>query len=205
MAYPVVISIVVEGDIDAAAARKLVLAVGAQPGPVYGREGKQALLRKLAGYNNAARHTPWLVLVDLDRDAECAPLIRPAWLWSPAPYLCFRIVVRAVEAWLMADAQTLAAYLGVAPNRVPPLPESLDSPKAELVNLARLSRKRSIHKDMVPPPGGGRSVGPAYPARLIEYIQDHWRPEEAARRSASLQRALACLRRLVENYSTTLG
>lgn len=42
-------------------------------------------------------------------------------------------------------------------------------------------------------------MGPAYPARLIEYAATAWRPEVAARNAESLRRAVACLRRLVAN------
>ncbi|HXF47064.1 MAG TPA: hypothetical protein VNK91_13190, partial [Burkholderiaceae bacterium] len=62
-----VISAAVEGSTDEAIVCKLIAHVGAQPGPVYGRQGKAHLRQKIGGYNRAANHTPWLVLVDLDR------------------------------------------------------------------------------------------------------------------------------------------
>ena len=40
---------------------------------MYGKSGKGALLERLLNYNQAARFAPWLVVVDLNRDAECAP------------------------------------------------------------------------------------------------------------------------------------
>ena len=112
-----------------------------------------------------------MVLVDLDHDAECAPPFCAEWVPSPAPYLCFRVAVREVEAWLMADADSLASFLSVVRNKIPAEPEQLDDPKTEMVNLARRSRRRAIRKDMVPRAGSGRSVGPAYASRLIEYVQ----------------------------------
>jgi len=117
---------------------------------------------------------------------------------DPAPYLCFRVAVREVEAWLMADAATLASFLGVVRNRIPPNPEQLDDPKTETVNLARRSQRRAIRKDMVPRAGSGRSVGPAYASRLIEYVRTSWRPEAASEQSQSLRRAIACLRQMME-------
>lgn len=197
MPEPLVISAAVEGDLDEAVVQKLILNAGAQPGSVYGKNGKPALLNKISGYNNAARRTPWFVLVDLNSDAECVPPLRQEWLPSPAPRLCFRVAVRQVEAWLMADAETLAAYLRVARSTIPVAPETLDNSKVAMVNLARRARRSDLQQDMVPRQGSGRPVGPAYSSRLIEYVESHWRPQIAAHRSDSLRRAMACLRRLV--------
>ena len=93
----------VEGVLDEVVVRKLILAAGAQPGTIYGKKGKPYLHQKIEGFNNAAQYRPWIVLADLDRDAECAPPLRNDWLPSPAALMCFRIAVRAVEAWLMAE------------------------------------------------------------------------------------------------------
>ena len=196
MANGTVISAAVEGIVDEAVVRRLIAHGGGTPGAVYGRQGKSLLRQRIAGYNNAAQRVPWIVLVDLDRDADCAPPLRNAWLPQPASHLCFRVAVREVEAWLLADAERLADFLGVPRSRVPAQPESLNDPKEILVNLARTSRRRDIREDLVPRPEGGRQVGPAYSSRLIEFVSGRWRPEIAARRAESLRRAIACLTRL---------
>lgn len=193
------IAAAVEGVTDEAVVERLIDHVGGQVGTVYGKNGKDRLRKKISGYNNAARHAPWIVLVDLDHEKDCAVRLREAWLPEPAPLLCFRTAVRAVEAWLMADAETLADYLGVSRNRICNAPEGLEHPKDVMVGLARRSRRRDIREDMASREGSGRRVGPAYPARLIEYAATAWRPEVAARNAESLRRAVACLRRLVAN------
>jgi hypothetical protein len=193
-----IISLAVEGAVDEAVMRRLVAHTGGQTGSVYGRNGKTALRARIKGYNQAARHAPWVVLVDLDSDADCAPPIRDEWVPEPAVNLCFRIAVREVEAWLMADAQTLSRYLGVGSRKILVEPEKLKRPKEAMVNLARGSRRKDIRADMVPREKSGRRVGPAYPSRLIEYVQEHWRPDVAAERSESLQRAIRCLEKLVK-------
>lgn len=195
----VIISAAVEGVVDEAVVQRLILEAGAEPGSVYGKNGKPALRARINGYNNAARHAPWFVLVDLNGDADCALPLCQDWLPVPAPRLCFRVVVRQVEAWLMSDAETLAAYLSVPPGRVPVEPEALTNSKVAMVTLAQRSRRRDVKTDMVPREGSGRSVGPAYTSRLIEYVSRHWRPEIAAARADSLRRARACLERLVED------
>jgi len=196
MRVPVVVSSAVEGVVDEAVARRLIIDAGAEAGPVYGKNGKNSLRNRIAGYTNAARHAPWVVLVDLDAE-ECAPPMRAAWVSQQAPRLCFRIAVREVEAWLMADGAMLARFLGVAVRVVPLDPEALEDPKAVLVRLAAESRYRAIRQDMVPREAAGRRTGPAYTSRMIEYVSAHWRPEVAAERSDSLRRAINCLDRLV--------
>lgn len=201
MSAPVIISAAVEGIMDEAVVRKLIIDAGGLPGAVYGKSGKDALRQKINGYNNAARHAPWIVLVDLDREADCAPPLCEAWLPEPSPGLCFRVAVREIEAWLMADAETLAEFLGVARTRIPGHPEDSDQPKSAMVNLARSSRRRAVREDMVPREGSRRPVGPAYTSRLIEYVESRWRSEVAARHSESLRRAIACLERLIRKAS----
>ena len=204
MPIPVIVSAAVEGQVDEAVVRKLIQCAGGQPGTVYGKNGKDSLRRKIAGFNKAARHRPWVVLVDLDREEDCAPPLRQAWLSVPEDYLCFRIAVRQVESWLIADPETLASFLRVRGSQVPSDPESLGNAKEAMVNLARSSRGSAIREDMVPREGSGRSVGPAYTSRLVEYVSSAWRPEVAAQRADSLHRAIACVERLIEAVATRL-
>jgi hypothetical protein len=115
--------------------------------------------------------------------------------------MCFRIAVRAVEAWLLADRERVAQFLGVRPARVPHDPDGLDDPKEAVVNLARQSRRHAIRNELVPSARSGRRVGPLYTARMIEFVgdeQDGWRPEFAAKASNSLARCLKSLPRLPE-------
>lgn len=195
------ISAAVEGLIDEAVVKRLVIEVGAMVGPIYGKQGKKPLRAAINGYNKAARHRPWIVLVDLDQDADCAPNLCRAWISEKSPKLCFRVAVREVEAWLLADRQSIARFLSVPVSRVPTDPESEINPKQTMVNLAAKSKRSSIREDMIPRPGSGRSVGPAYTSRLVEFIQSPeplWRPNHAANHSQSLQRCMQCLEQLVQ-------
>ena len=197
----VAISGAVEGLVDEAVLHRLVAHVGATPGPVHGKNGKAHLRQRLGGYNQAARLAPWVVIVDLDYDADCAPPFLTTWLPNPASGMCFRIVVRKMEAWLLADRERIAHFLSVAVSRVPLNPEAVHDPKRVMVELAAHSRRREIREDMVPRPASGRMVGPAYTSRLIEFVMDTaggWQPEVAARTSDSLDRCLRRLRQLVE-------
>lgn len=99
---------------DEAVLQRLVEHVGGRTGTVYGRKGKPYLRQKIDGFNQAARYSPWVVVVDLNAEADCAPSLCAQWLPDPAPNLCFRVAVREVEAWLLADGETLARFLGVS-------------------------------------------------------------------------------------------
>src|SRR2546423_4724981 len=131
---PVILSGAVEGPVDEAVLDRLVKEAGANLGTVFGKKGKDHLLRQLVGFNKAAQLGPWIILVDLDRDEGCAPACLPRWLPNPAPQMCFRIVVHAVEAWLLADREGMARFLAVSESRIPTSPEEVDDRKRFLVD-----------------------------------------------------------------------
>jgi len=162
----------VEGIVDEAVFERLLRTVKARAANVYPTHGKPNLLRRLPGFNEAARHSPWLVLVDLDLDADCAPPFLLRHLPNPAPHIMCRIAVRAVEAWLLADRERIARLLHVTERLVPDRPEELPDPKQALIDLARRSSTKEVREDLVPRAGSGRKVGPLYPSRIMEFVQD---------------------------------
>ena len=193
----------VEGPTDEVVIRRLIKEAGAATGTVYGRNGKSVLREKIDAYNKAACRFPWVVLVDLDQDYGCAPSLRSSWIPNPAPWMCFRIAVREVEAWLLADAERLSRFLSVPLAKFPHSPEELDHPKRIMVELAQYSRRYDIKRDMVPRVNSGRLTGPAYASRLIEFVSHPefgWRPTVAAKRSDSLRRSLDCLHGLIGKF-----
>jgi len=187
-ALPLTISAAVEGIVDEAVIRRLLLDTGALSGTVYVTSGKTNLKQKVNGYNHAARRFPWIVLIDLNHEADCAPALRARWLPSPSQLMCFRVAVREVEAWLLADRKRMSHFLGVPLAKVPQHADSLDNPKRTIVDLARRSRFRDLREDMIPRPASGRSEGPAYASRLIEFAGQHWRPSIAEKSSDGLRR-----------------
>lgn len=193
---PVIISSAVEGLVDEAVVKRLIFEAGGEAGPVFGKNGKAHLRQRINGYNQAANRIPWIVLLDLNHEFDCPPPMKSAWLPQPSHYMCFRIAVREVEAWLLADRQRFASFFQIPLPTIPTDPELIDNPKELVVNLAGKSRSRAIRDDMVPRLSSGRSIGPGYPSRLIEFAIDGrkgWRPQHAARSSESLKR---CLNRL---------
>src|ERR1700690_163162 len=202
MPDPIVLTAAVEGLVDEVLVRRVCSFLGAKISQVYGRQGKQHVLVRLAGYNHSARFRHWLILLDLDNDAECAPEAIAHWLPAPSPLMCLRVAVREVESWLLADSERIARFLSISPAIVPADPDSLPDPKRTLVGLAARSRRRAIREDMVPVAGSGQAVGPAYTARLIEFIQNGssgWRPEVTAKNSQSLTRCVSSISALIRD------
>jgi len=186
-------------------ATSLVRHVGAEPGSVFGGRGKAALCDGLPGFAAAARHQPWFVLIDLDDDATCAAALRATWLPEIPEHLCFRIAVRALESWLLADRTGLAQFLGVSEARLPTDPDALPDPKGTLVGLARRARRRDIREGMVPRPGSGRRVGTVYTSQVATYVKECWSIPRATDRSESLARAVRCLERLAAAAGEAMG
>jgi hypothetical protein len=198
---PVIISSAVEGAVDEAVLKRLVVETGGQIGSIYGMRGKEFLRQRIRSYNHAARFHPWVILVDLNQETDCPPPLKAIWLPIPERFMCFRIAVREIEAWLLADRERFASFFKVRLSDVPIDPESLPDPKQTTIELVRRSRNRDLRLDMVPRPGSGLKIGPAYVSRLIEFASDPqrgWRPRIAARSSDSLGRALHRIQELVE-------
>ena len=183
----------VEGRLDEAVVRRLAADAGMDVVNVYRADGRANLISRLPGYAAAARRGPWLVLCDLDQD-ECAPTLVAAAVQSPPDLFCFRVAVRSIESWLLADPG-LAARLDVSTTRLPREPDSERYPKRTLIQIARRSRNRDIRI------GVGGSPGTAdtpilYNVILGEFVRERWNPQRAAERSPSLGRAIGAVERL---------
>lgn len=186
--HDVELYVAIEGATDEAIVRRVLGEIGHASMRLFVSGGKGALLNRLPSYNQAARHQPWLVLIDLDHDAECAAAARRQWLASPSQGMCLRIAVREVESWLLADSESIARFLGVPRSRIPLDAEALDDPKQTLVDLARHSRRREIREAMVPRQASGRVVGQLYVSMINQFVANSWRPQIAAQHADSLRR-----------------
>jgi hypothetical protein len=190
-----VVTAAVEGSIDEAVARRLAAELGITVDRVFGKAGKSKLILSLHGYNRAAARSPWWVLMDLDQDADCAPAYVAELLPRPSRHMKLRIVVRAVEAWLLADRSGFARHLRIRKGALPTDPEELPDPKQFVVDVAQSSTSRTIREALVPRAGSGRKVGPGYGASMIEFAERHWDPRTALSVSETLQRCCNSLPR----------
>lgn len=192
--------IVVEGDTDLPVVRKLAADAKLPIDLEIDAAGKGNIDRQISGWNDAALGGPWFVLRDLDSDAACAP----AWIakrkLKPATWMCFRLAVRELEAWLLADARGISEFLDVEERWVPANPDAERDPTQSLVALARRAGRGDRRRRLVPEQGSGTVVGKLYEDTIIEFATHHWDLGRACKRSDSLRRARAALRALGQRW-----
>ena len=158
-------------------------------GTSYNARGFGYIRNNIKGFNEASVATSFFILTDLDK-YECPSLLKREWLSKPQhPNLIFRVAVREVESWLLADREGFADYTGISIVNVPIIPDLETDPKRTLINLVRKSRKRSIKTDIIPLNDKAK-IGPDYNGRLTEYVQDYWDINRARLSSRSLDRAI---------------
>jgi hypothetical protein len=203
MTQPIPINLAVEDSLSEAALRKILIQSN-RPyavGTCYSRGGYGYIRKLIEGLNNAAQGTPFLVLTDLDL-ALCPPELITTWLTKPLhPNLLFRVAVREVEAWILADRVGIAKFLGIKRALVPVDVDEVQDPKACLIDLARKSPRRDLRMDIVPPPGSTRRIGPNYNGRLISFVKDHWDVPTAQLSSASLHRTVNAVARFLPTWA----
>jgi hypothetical protein len=160
-----------------------------------GKKGNGLLKSKIRAYCDIARRVPFLLITDLD-GAVCAPTLISSWLGTitPPEDFLFRVAVREIEGWLLADHLSMKHLLG---NRasVPRDPESVRDPKECLLHLAR-GASRDVKRDLLAEPGAIASRGLGYNQRLCHYVNTSWNPTRAADRSDSLSRVIRRLEQL---------
>ncbi len=187
------VTIATEGFVDAAIARRLLRECGLEAGPEYGRKGKGHIDANIARYNQASASTgPWLVLRDLDNDAPCGGVLARRLLKSPAPKMRLRIVVRAIESWLLADFESLAKTFDLRASAKSRFDDRTQHPKMTMLDLLAESKSMAVRRAMVRvSPNGAKESGALYNSNLASYVDAHWRPKSAAKNSSSLAKALA--------------
>lgn len=155
------------------------------------KNGVGYLRKKFPELVRLARSIPVLLVVDLDR-ADCAPTLISEWCRnSPIPSgMIFRVAVREVEAWLMADREAFGTFIRAPINQIPIDPDTLGDPKQILLGLVRRYANRQTKEAVLPRRGATSKVGIGYNSELVRFVRDSWRPDFAARNSESLARML---------------
>jgi len=191
------VALATEDELSEAVCERLVEDAGLTVVLRLRKDGFGYLRANMAKWCDLAQRGPAVLLVtDLDR-ADCAPRLMTDWLGSrPRPErLLFRVAVREVEAWLLADAVGMATLLG-SRARVTARPEALLDPKAELLRLARRA-PRAVRDDLLADRGAISYQGLGYNHRLCAFVRTTWDPDRASRRSQSLASARQRLQELV--------
>jgi hypothetical protein len=164
-------------------------------GNCYRRGGFGYLKKTIRGFNQAAKGVPFFVLADLDKRL-CPPQMIADWLRVPRhPNLLFRIAVREVEAWVLADRKAFGEFFGVANRHVPSPTDQLPDPKRFLIDLVAASRNRELREAIVPARRSTAKQGPDYNRPLTEFVEKRWKLNRAVKHSTSLKRTLEVLQR----------
>lgn len=163
--------------------------------------GRDAIRSKCEAFLNMAKsgsHT--FILTDLDA-AECACALIRDWFAIPQgdpvnlPSQCiFRVAVREVESWVLADHEAWAEYIGIPAGNFSMYPDQLDNPKGHLLDVVRRKGKKKIHREMLPK--GSAHIGPRYNEVLCDFVDSLWAPGRAAEKSPSLDRAIEALKKV---------
>jgi len=175
--------------------------VGLTVGQVLRRGGFGYLKSRLQNFCEIARHQPVLLITDLDR-VSCAPVLHRKWLakLDPPENFVFRVAVREIESWLLADHDALQALLGSRIGKMPTNPDELADPKQTLLALAQRA-PRHIRDELVAKDGAIASQGLGYNALLGQMVREHWLPVRAAERSSSLARARVRVKALADRIA----
>lgn len=192
MINPIPLSLAFEDALTESLALKILRTIPTEYATqtIYNRGGNGYLKRTIDGFNNAAKGTPFFVGTDLDR-YECPSALIDDWLTHPQHHnLLIRVAVREVEAWVLADRDGFANFIGIKVAKVPDDVEALPNPKEALIQLVRGSRKKQVREDICPPHNSTRKIGPNYNARLGSFVTESWNPANARLNSRSLDRAI---------------
>ena len=137
--------LVVEGLADSFVLSRLLQHVGVNDVQPRVLGGKPKILDNLSKYNEAAQYsTRWLVVLDLDESADCAPNYAHRILPTPSSGMELRIAVRSIEAWLMADRGKMAQFLKIPAANFPQNPDTEKDPKRFLIDLIRRKCRGAI-------------------------------------------------------------
>lgn len=197
------VDLVVEDRVSEAVARRILLSKNIPIGTARGFHGKGYIDSKHSSYYNASRNVPYqhyLVIRDLDT-SDCVKKLLARISPGRSKKFIFRVAIKEIETWLIADSDNFAEYLGVHKSRLQIDPESIEDPKRFIVNLAAGSRKREIRRALRSDGSGGISYGSGFNSTMIEFVQAKWDFDSAASKSESLFRALAAIDELKASWS----
>jgi hypothetical protein len=152
------------------------------------KNGNGYLRSKMDNWRQMAAHQVMVVLTDLD-NANCLLAFRNEWLGhvEPPEKMLFRIAVREVEAWLLADRVAMRQLIGTR-GVLPRAPDELADPKQVLLKLASAA-PRLVRDDLVRRVDGNLLQGLGYNAHLVSWVNATWCPVRAIELSPSLERA----------------
>lgn len=194
------VSLVVEDELQEVTLRKILSEIRKDlyVANVFGKRGNLYIKDKIESFNRAAKYQPYIILTDLDQK-DCPLALINQWInFTLSENLLFRVVVKEIESWIMADRTNFSSYLGVSEATLVRDIESISDPKRHLCYLAGKSRKRDIRKGLMPV--GSAKQGPFHNMLLTEFIMNQWSIDNAKLHSPSLAKAVE----RIQHFSPTI-
>lgn len=168
----------------------------------FGKRGRGYIQEKIKDFIKQ-NSLYFFILVDLNSD-ECAPVLIKKWMNSPLQQnILFRIAVREVESWLLADTTGLSQFLNLSYPLVKKevnIPDNISHPKEKLISLADRSKKKDIKIDIVRKENSSYKQGSGYNSRLADYVDNYWEIKRAIKLSDSLKRAVNSLAQFTKSF-----
>ena len=170
------------------------------PYPLKIRGGKSHILKNLLKYNQSAKNLKFLIIVDLDKTNCVVDFIKKHFHnVSLNKGLIFRVAIREIESWILADKIGFCNYFKVPKKHLQINPDDLHDPKQFLIEtIKKYCKNKRRKEDITVQKGSNAIVGPAYNSALIEFIKDAWCIESARQNSPSLNRCIVALEKLSE-------
>lgn len=167
-------------------------------GLTFRKNGFGYLKANIEKFCNVAQRSPLLLITDLDK-AKCAASLISKWMGAKSypDNLVFRVAVREIEAWLLADHVGMGRLLVAGATNLPNDPDLLLDPKQVLLQLASKA-PRAVQNDLLVEPGAIASQGLGYNQRMGDFVRNTWDPKRAALCSDSLCRTLNRLRQMAK-------
>ncbi|MBN2093090.1 hypothetical protein JW964_25935 [candidate division KSB1 bacterium] len=168
------------------------------------KRGKGYIKNKINNINSHSILT-FFVLIDLDR-TECAPTLINEWFIRPIrKNLIFRVAIREIEAWLLADISGISAYLKLSEaflkNEIGN-PDGITDPKLKLISLVDKSNIKDYKIDIVKKEKTSYKQGAGYNTRLNEFVENYWNLPRARTQSRSFEKACKALEILKQTISS---
>lgn len=172
------------------------LGTGFEVGLKFKKNGFGYLKAKLGSFCELAKRQPLLLITDLDR-AECPASLISRWTGDKSlpNKLVFRVAVREIESWLLADHDGMRKLLKKGAAKLPDDADALADPKRFLLRCAERA-PRDVRFDLLAQSGAIASQGLGYNQRMGDFVRNEWNPQRAAACSNSLSRAILRLKEI---------
>jgi hypothetical protein len=153
----------------------------------YPGRGFGWIKNNINAFNYAAKYETFLAVVDLDRDICPLRKIQDWFNYPPNENLLFRIAVKEVESWIIADTLNFSKFLKLRESLLIKNVDNIKDPKQYIFDLIHKSNKRYL-KSICPEQNG--RIGPDYNEKLSRFVNSSWDPFLAMKNSPSFKRMI---------------